>query len=187
MDPCLRKILNVADGSSGADPFKKFAKMRSISRFDLPVQRLLKCCAVQHGSETMTCYRRLTINLTLRKSSRFLLPTTFCLVLLICDASLLSGPIGPATAQEETSWRRTRFGWVDTKTWERPSNPPSRYRVEQIHPLAFSALIVLLSVALLIWATEEYDWDRLTASDRSKDNPNPVDPGHPTDRPRGLH
>ena len=71
-----------------------------------------------------------------------------------------SNQFRPVTAQEETTWRMTRFGWKDLSTWERPVSK-TVYRIEQVHPLTFSACVVVLSIAVLIWATEEHDWGRL--------------------------
>ena len=70
--------------------------------------------------------------------------------------------IPPVISQEESNWRMTRFGWEQTNNWARPTSPLIERRIELVHPVIFSVLIVLLSVAFLIWATEEYDWDRLT-------------------------
>jgi hypothetical protein len=60
-----------------------------------------------------------------------------------------------ASAQEEASWRRTRYGWLDSHKWSRPIPVPFERRIELVHPLLFAALIALSSTACLLWASEE--------------------------------
>lgn len=67
-----------------------------------------------------------------------------------------------ASAQEESNWRKTRYGWVETSAWDRPATYSFERRIELVHPLIFTALVVLFSIAALIWATEEYDWGQIT-------------------------
>ncbi len=69
----------------------------------------------------------------------------------------------PLFAQEpgESKWRKTRIGWVNLTNWNRPARVEFERRIELIHPITFSALMVLLSVGTLIWASDEYQWSRL--------------------------
>jgi hypothetical protein len=61
----------------------------------------------------------------------------------------------------DSTWRRTRLGWVDTRSWYHPQSVEYERRIELVHPIIFAALLVLFSVGALIWASEEYQWARL--------------------------
>lgn len=64
------------------------------------------------------------------------------------EASAGSEPADPA-------WlRRTRFGWEDSRDWE-PATDVRPEPVPGLHPLLWSALLVFLVVAMLVWASEE--------------------------------
>ncbi len=75
----------------------------------------------------------------------------------------------PAWAQEtgDSNWRRTSQGWVNSNRWNRPARVEFERRIELVHPLAFSALIVLFSLGMLIWASEEAQWSQVTQSSRN--------------------
>ena len=71
------------------------------------------------------------------------------------------------TAQELTSpWRKTKFGWLDSTRWDRPEPVAEERRIELLHPLLFSALMILVTIGFLIWSTEEQQWAAVTRSDR---------------------
>ncbi|MEM9409838.1 MAG: hypothetical protein AAGA30_01920 [Planctomycetota bacterium] len=54
-------------------------------------------------------------------------------------------------------WRMTRQGWVDLAEWDRPVPIQYERRIELIHPITFSALLLLFSLGMMIWASEEDD------------------------------
>ena len=62
------------------------------------------------------------------------------------------------SAQEESPWRKTRFGWMDSTRWDRPEPVAYERRIELVHPLLFSAIIILVTTGFLIWSSEERDW-----------------------------
>lgn len=68
------------------------------------------------------------------------------------------GGTQPIVAQEESTWRRTRFGWSDSATWYRPPRRAFERRIELVHPLTLSCLVALATLAIVIWATEEDQW-----------------------------
>ncbi len=63
-------------------------------------------------------------------------------------------------AQEniESRWKKTRFGWMDSSRWDRPNPAPTEHRIELIHPVLFSAFMILVTTGFLIWTTEERQW-----------------------------
>ena len=122
--------------------------------------------------------RHLDINSTLRKSAPYLILFGFWLALIAMKTSE-SNSFRPAAAQEETSWRKTRFGWQDMSAWNQ-SKSQATYRIELIHPVIFSASIVMFSIAVLIWATEEYDWGRLFVG-KEPSSRNPLQPSERTE------
>lgn len=72
------------------------------------------------------------------------------------------GSSSAATAEDTGSgyWRRTRFGWEDTRSWEpvtglRPEATPG------MHPLAWSAILVLSVLSLALWASGEDELGRM--------------------------
>jgi len=64
-------------------------------------------------------------------------------------------------AQEEvveSKWRKTKYGWLDSSRWQRPEPAGIERRIELIHPLLYSAFLLVSSTGLLIWASEGDDW-----------------------------
>jgi hypothetical protein len=61
----------------------------------------------------------------------------------------------------EMNWRKTRFGWDDLSKWSRPPVIEFERRIELIHPLAFAGMILTSSLCLMIWASEEWQTERL--------------------------
>lgn len=62
-----------------------------------------------------------------------------------------------------TSWRLTRFGWQDSTSWFVDSFAPIK-TVELIHPLVWTALVLVTVLLVMIWASEEWDLARLFSS-----------------------
>ncbi|HMP80912.1 MAG TPA: hypothetical protein PKD54_15760 [Pirellulaceae bacterium] len=61
----------------------------------------------------------------------------------------------------QPEWRYTRFGWEDANAWVAvPAIPTAK---PMIHPIAVSVLILFAALAAMLWASEEYDFDRLFA------------------------
>lgn len=65
-----------------------------------------------------------------------------------------------ASETNQDFWRRTRFGWEDTRDWD----PVTSLRPEAIpgmHPLAWSAVLVLSVLCLALWAAGEDELGRM--------------------------
>lgn len=88
------------------------------------------------------------------------------LLLVCCTTAPLQAESGssaqPSVPQAATSvqendpcpWRYTRFGWEDSSRWQR--SPVTRVEpVPGIHPLAWSAILCLSVLVLLLWASSE--------------------------------
>lgn len=78
-----------------------------------------------------------------------------------CNLHVTSAAVEMVYAQQEdfgTKWRMTKFGWRDASRWEVPKPVKFERRIELVHPLLFSALLVLSSTGLLIWAAEGDAW-----------------------------
>ena len=69
-----------------------------------------------------------------------------------------AGFLEVAAQQDDSSWRKTKQGWLDSANWNRPSPKPAERGIELVHPLLFSVGIVLISTGFLIWASEEKHW-----------------------------
>ena len=69
----------------------------------------------------------------------------------------------------DTSWRYTSIGWQDSNNWVERTRFPKPIAAK-VHPFVWTALIVLVSLGLLIWAADEVD---SLASDSEK-TPSPL-------------
>lgn len=69
--------------------------------------------------------------------------------------TLLNSP-----AELGTSWRHTKFGWQDSSRWFVDSFAPVK-TFEVIHPILWAALVLITVVGVMIWASEEWDIERL--------------------------
>ena len=73
-------------------------------------------------------------------------------------------------------WRKTRLGWqqirVRPDSHIHPVNPPG-YR-PAFHPILVSALILLLSLVALSWASDEWNWNRLVSGRQRDASAQPV-------------
>lgn len=81
-------------------------------------------------------------------------------------------------AQEVTTtrWKKTRFGWEDSTLWEQPAPIEAERRIELIHPLLFSAFLILVTTGFLIWSSEERHWEEFVQpglSEKKNSPPNP--------------
>ena len=65
------------------------------------------------------------------------------------------------------TWRKTRYGWEDSSKWVQAETIRFERRIELVHPLSVSGIILLLSVGMLIWSSEEWDTERLFRSSKS--------------------
>ncbi len=54
---------------------------------------------------------------------------------------------------DEIPWRRTRYGWEDASRWK-PTSSLNPEPVPGLHPLAWSAILVLSVLSILLWASE---------------------------------
>ena len=70
-----------------------------------------------------------------------------------------------------STWRRTRYGWEDSSKWVTAKPIRFERRIELIHPLAISGIILLSSIGMLIWASEEWDTERLFSRSTKKSKP----------------
>lgn len=66
-------------------------------------------------------------------------------------------------------WRLTRDGWRQIDIGPQPPfqllNLPRP--VPRVHPFLFTASLLLLVVAASVWASDEWEWERLTDSRRN--------------------
>lgn len=60
----------------------------------------------------------------------------------------------------DSNWRYTKHGWQDISNWT-----GQRAAVRQItgsfHPFAWAATVLILVIATMIWASSEWDFERL--------------------------
>lgn len=113
------------------------------------------------------------MNCILRSLKNLLLSTLLLLVTLLATGPHLSigsiaalSPIALVIQETEYAhnWRKTRYGWEDSSKWVQAEPIPFERRIELIHPLAVSGIILLSSIGMLIWASEEWDTERLFSS-----------------------
>ena len=86
--------------------------------------------------------------------------TLIGLMLLRDNDSSNSQVVGPpwtqATAEDPTgSYRYTANGWVDTASWRIGGEETKIKFVDQVHPLTWMLLVVLLALGLAILASDE--------------------------------
>ena len=107
-----------------------------------------------------------------RRVSIWLLLVVFALGMMSARFALHhpSGMFLQISAQEESTWRKTRFGWMDSSKWERPEPVAYERRIELVHPLLFSAIIILVTTGFLIWSSEERQWAEIFESGKSDDS-----------------
>lgn len=66
----------------------------------------------------------------------------------------------PAVSKSlDTPWRFTRYGWQDSSQWERASF--SKPAAATIHPFVWTAMVMLATVGVLVWASNEVEIDSL--------------------------
>lgn len=116
----------------------------------------------------------------LRSMKNLLISTLLLLVTLLATGPYLGvgsiGALSPITVlfqeievnEASHNWRKTRYGWEDSAKWIQAKPILFERRIELIHPLAISGIILLSSIGMLIWASEEWDTERLTASGDSR-------------------
>jgi hypothetical protein len=80
---------------------------------------------------------------------------------LVTGAAAVDSPVADGAADGNADvWRRTRFGWEDSRSWA----PVSTLRPEAVpgmHPLAWSAILVLSVLSLALWAAGEDELGRM--------------------------
>ena len=76
-----------------------------------------------------------------------------------------------AQEESESQWRKTKFGWMDASRWNRPQPVAAERRIELVHPLLLSALMILTCTGFLIWSSEEKDWAEIFDSCTSPEPP----------------
>ena len=70
------------------------------------------------------------------------------------------------------NWRKTRKGWEESSKWVQAESIEYERKIELVHPLSVSGIILLSSIGMLIWASEEWDTERLFSSRENKNNAN---------------
>ena len=115
-----------------------------------------------------------------RSMKNLLISTLLLLVTLLAAGPYLGvgsiGALSPiAVLSQETdighNWRKTRYGWEDSSKWIQAEPILFERRIELIHPLAISGFLLLSSVGMLIWASEEWDTERLFSRSTKKSKP----------------
>ncbi len=89
--------------------------------------------------------------------------------IVVCVVIIVCATIVPKLlfAQEESTWRYTKYGWQDSATWVRQQDVPFERRVELIHPLALTGVILLSVGGMLLWAAEEWEVAHLLEGESS--------------------
>jgi len=87
-----------------------------------------------------------------------------------CSIPVLLNPFEAATqtgkplttsSDIDTTWRHTKFGWQDSATWTAADSFVPQKAVELIHPLVFAITILILVIAAMVWASNEWEIERL--------------------------
>ena len=70
-------------------------------------------------------------------------------------------PGGKKQPELDTHWRYTRFGWQDSSSWQRTPADLGPRVVDRISPILFSIDIILAALGAMIWASDDWQVDRL--------------------------
>lgn len=73
-----------------------------------------------------------------------------------------------AESRTAASWRFTNQGWTDMSRLDRPQRIKFERRIELVHPLVFTILVILVASGLLIWASEEWHWAQATGQQKDQ-------------------
>lgn len=104
-----------------------------------------------------------------KHSSAFLMLTSMVWCAVACVQLALSTQDQVSTEAVEIQWRLTKFGWMDATTWATSWTEPAR-TIDFIHPTIFAGMIFLFTVWAMIWASSEWDVERLFSGDKSDAN-----------------
>ena len=74
---------------------------------------------------------------------------------------VLHQPVAQQQAEIDTNWRYTRFGWQDSSFWQRTPADLEPRTIDRISPVLFSIDIILAVLGAMIWASEDWQVDRL--------------------------
>lgn len=77
-----------------------------------------------------------------------------------CDHSAAQQPVKP-TAELDTHWRYTRYGWQDSSIWKRTPADLGPRIVDRINPVLFSIDVILAALGAMILASDNWQVDRL--------------------------
>jgi hypothetical protein len=71
----------------------------------------------------------------------------------------------PATTDIDSTWRHTKFGWQDSASWPVADSYVPVKTIEQVHPFVWAGTVLLGVIATMIWASSEWEIDRLFEND----------------------
>jgi hypothetical protein len=80
-----------------------------------------------------------------------------------------SDPVSNQAVTGDTSWRLTKFGWQDSSAWVSDAFAPHP-TLELIHPATWALLVLLSVIVATIWASNEWEFERLLPASHAEDN-----------------
>jgi hypothetical protein len=79
----------------------------------------------------------------------------------LCFPTEAQQPIARIQPELDTHWRYTRFGWQDSSFWYRTPADLGPRMIDRISPVLLSIDIILAALGAMIWASDDWQVDRL--------------------------
>lgn len=85
----------------------------------------------------------------------------------IANASLHTQGVGnrsswtATSADIDSTWRHTKHGWQDSATWHAADSYVPVKTIEQLHPFVWAGTVLIAVIAVMIWASSEWEIARL--------------------------
>ena len=65
------------------------------------------------------------------------------------------------SADIDTTWRHTKFGWQDSSSWPTADSFTPPRTLELLHPFVWAGIVLITVIATMIWASSEWEFSRL--------------------------